>query len=90
MTETTFKDVRVTKQAVVKSLEAFASLYPNPNDYDHWLDKQSYRYAIDYEGKLYPPKHILSEITGISTTEYSGGYPTNRVFIELGFTIINK
>ena len=90
MTETTFKSITITQQAVLRALQSFASLYPNTNDYEGWLDKESYRYAIDQEGKLYPPKHILSRITGISTTEFSGGEQTNRVFRELGFTIVMK
>ena len=35
-----------------------------------------------------PPKHILSEITGVPTSDFTGGDVTNRVFRELGFPIL--
>ena len=90
MREISFRGKRITQQAILNALEAFASLYPNTNDFEGWLDNDAYHYAIDYKGKLYPPKHILSETTGISTTEFSGGEETNRVFRELGFSIVSK
>jgi 5-methylcytosine-specific restriction protein A len=90
MTATTFKGVNITRSNVVRVLEAFAALYADPNTYEGWLEKGSYLYAIDFEGKLYPPKHILSQVTSIPTTEFSGGEQTNRVFRGLGFTIVTK
>lgn len=85
-----FQGKPVTRQAVLCALLEFGAKHPDPNAYENWLHKDSYRYAIDHEGKLYPPKHILSLVTGIPTTEFSGGDQTNRVFRKLGFTVIHK
>lgn len=88
MTETIFKNATVTAQDVSAAMQAFDATYPDTNDYDNWLDKATYKYAVSREGRLYPPKHILSEATGISTADFSGGEQTNRVFEQLGFEVI--
>ncbi|HEX2622602.1 MAG TPA: hypothetical protein VHL11_20725 [Phototrophicaceae bacterium] len=90
MSETTFKGNQVTRDDILQTIKAFDSLYSDSNDYEEWQEKESYKYAIIYKDKLYPPKHILSEATGVSTSEFSGGEPTNRVFRQLGFEIIDK
>ncbi len=94
MVETTFKGKVVTQAAVISALESFASAYPDPNAYKElntqkgWLENDAYHHAIDYQNRLYPPKHILREITGIHV--FSGGLETNRVFRDLGFEIVQK
>jgi len=54
-----------------------------------WLANKNHLYAIQHQGKLYPPKRILSKITGIhyNGNGIHGGPPTNHVFEDLGFTI---
>jgi hypothetical protein len=64
--------------------------HPNPGDYDRWHDKGNYKYALLYEGNLYPPKKIMSLATGIPTRELWGGDPTNRHFKRNQFSIIPK
>ena len=71
-------------------LHEFADQYPDTDSYDDWLQKGTYRYALSYDGRLYPPKHILSVVTGIPTADFNGGEQTNRVFRQLGFDIENK
>jgi 5-methylcytosine-specific restriction protein A len=88
--ETIFLERRVTRQRILDVLHEFTTQYPNTDSYDDWLQKRTYRYAIRYDGRLYPPKHILSVATGIPATEFNGGEQTNRVFRQLGFEIENK
>jgi len=91
MPDTIFKGVTVTDQDILGAINGFDAQYPHDsNEYDSWLEKKSYKYAIQRNKKLYPPKHILSRATGIDTSEFNGGEQTNRVFRELGFHIINK
>lgn len=85
--DTSFRGITISRGHVIEALNDFSLQYPDPNDYDHWLDKASYRYAIEYDGRRYPPKHILSVVTGISTRDFSGGEETNRVFRALGFDV---
>ena len=90
MSETTFKRQKITHQQVVQVLQEFDAAYPTSNAFDSWLERSNYRYALSYEGNLYPPKHILSEVTGLSIHDFSGGEETNRVFRQLGMVIIDK
>ena len=88
--ETTFLNRIVTRQRILEVLHEFAAQYPDTDSYDDWLGKETYKYMIRYDGRLYPPKHTLSVATGIPTAEFNGGEQTNRVFRQLGFDIENK
>jgi 5-methylcytosine-specific restriction enzyme A len=85
-----FRGIDITREGVLHSLEEFHQEFPDTNSYENWLDKGSYIYAIYYQDKLYPPKHILSVVSGIPTTEFSGGEQTNRMFRQLGFVVVRK
>ena len=84
------KGTLVTRDAVVRALSQFEQDYPDTNDYDNWLNKKTYKYAVQFNGRLFPCKYILSEATGIPTQQLNGGEPTNRVIRALGFNIVNK
>ena len=88
--KTTFKRQTVSRQDILDALHEFLTQYPNTETYDNWLQKGTYKYALVYDRRVYPPKQILSMATGISTKRFSGGEQTNRVFDQLGFTIENK
>jgi 5-methylcytosine-specific restriction protein A len=88
--ETTFKKQTLTRQQVLDVLADFRKQHPDTNEYEEWLDKESYKYVLVFDEKMYPPKHILSQVTGIPTTEFSGGNQTNRVFEQLGFKVVLK
>ena len=85
-----FKRITVTAQDILAAMRDFDSQYPDTNAYDSWLDKGNYKYAVERNEKLYPCKHILSRVTGIDTSEFNGGEPTNRVFRQLDFQVIDK
>ena len=85
-----FRGVHVTAQDILLAINDFNSQFPDTNEYDSWLDKDTYKYAVQHEGKLYPCKHILSRATGIDTAEFGGGAQTNNVFHKLGFRVIDK
>lgn len=87
---TTFKEKTITRNEVLGALARFDRQHPDSNTYEGWLDKQSYKYALKDGVKLYPPKHILSKVAGIDTSEFNGGEQTNRVFRQLGFEIVPK
>ena len=88
--ETTFIRKTVTRQDILDVLHEFARQHPDTDTYDSWLEKGTYKYAVRYDGRMYPPKHILSLATGIPTADFNGGEQTNRVFRQLGFDVENK
>lgn len=88
--KTVFKGQKVTRQNILDALRDFSAEYPDTDTYENWLGKNTYIYAVRYEDKVFPPKHILSRATGIPTTEFSGGEQSNRVFSQLGFEVVFK
>ncbi len=85
-----FKGITVTTQDILAAMRHFDTQFSNTNDYDAWLEKENYKYAVRHEGRLYPCKHILSQVTGVDTGDFNGGEQTNSVFRRLGFEVINK
>lgn len=55
--------------------------------------RKSTKYDLYYDGKIYPPKYVLSIATKFATgkeleaSEFSGGNETNNFLISLGFEI---
>lgn len=56
--------------------------------------RESRRYYLEYEGKYFPPKYVVSlaveDATGkpLKPSDFSGGIETNSVLKKLGFTIV--
>jgi hypothetical protein len=91
MSSVMFRGVAVSREDVLRALVEFDATYGHDsNAYDGWLDKAVYCYALHLGGRLYPPKHILSVVTGMPTTDFGGGEQTNRVFRQLGFEVRDK
>jgi len=85
-----FKGKRITREAILRAMRDYDQQYRHPNDYNKWLEKKNYKFAIQEKGRIYPPKHILSQVSGISVLDFNGGEQTNSVFRSLGFLIMNK
>jgi 5-methylcytosine-specific restriction enzyme A len=76
---------------VLRALAVFDREWSDTHLYDDWLAKRSYRYALSFNGRLYPPKRILSLATGVDIRQFSGGVAqTNRILCSLGFEVIRK
>ncbi len=86
----TFKQTKISRNTIEFALQQFDQDYPNSNDCENWLDKATYKYALQHNNRLYPCKYILSQATGIPRTLFNGGEQTNRVFQQLGFAVVNK
>jgi len=80
----------VTRDQMLAALKDFDSAYRDTNDYDRWLDKITYKYALRHAGRLYPCKYILSVASGLDVTDFGGGQQTNSKFQRLGFEVIDK
>lgn len=76
---------------MLRALAAFDREWPATHLYDDWLSKGSYRFALRFNGRLYPPKKVLSLATGVSLQSFNGGVAqTNRILRSLGFEVISK
>ena len=85
-----FKGKKVSVKDIQIAIIKYKMLNPDTNHYKSWLKKDSYKFVLNFEGGLYPPKHILSRATGVDTSEFSGGEQTNKVYRRLSFVIIDK
>jgi hypothetical protein len=54
----------LTREDVDRALTIFDAAYPDSGDYDNWLVKRNYKYALRRGGRLYPPKKVLSLASG--------------------------
>lgn len=85
-----FKGKEIDRDSILKEFDLFDSAYKDFNDYENWLEDAKYKYVVKYNGKAYPPKYILSKVSGLSISEFSGGNETNNLFKGLGFEIEKK
>lgn len=54
-----------------------------------WEDKQNHKYAIHYNDKLYPVKHIISMASGTPVNSFNGGDEANNYLKAKGFKIVH-
>ena len=80
----------IDRPDLLKTMRRFDAEYPDWRDYDDWLSRATYKYAVRHEGRLYPPKLILSMLTGVDRMKFNGGGQTNSVFERLGFEVVDK
>ncbi len=63
----------VSQVTIASALKTFDIKYRNTPEWLGWERKGTQRYAIVYQGKLYPPKMVISLATGMKRSEFSGG-----------------
>jgi 5-methylcytosine-specific restriction enzyme A len=81
----------LTDQDILKAMADFDDQYSETNDYENWLNRSTYRYALVHDGNLYPPKYILGYASDVERNRFNGGVQyTNQLLTELGFEIIEK
>lgn len=85
-----YRGYDITEQDVLQAMGRFRKEYPDSNDYQGWLNNRRYTYSVKHEGHLYPPKYLISLITGMKTTEFKGVDEIRSVFYQLGFTTESK
>lgn len=67
----------VDRSRVEDAMRQFDQELRNTAEWQDWDKKKSQVYAIEYEGKNYPPKKIVSLSTGVPVSEFVGGAETN-------------
>lgn len=53
-----------------------------------WESRASQLYAIEHDGRRYPPKKIIELATGMPVGKFYGGRPANRYVEERGFKVV--
>lgn len=85
-----FDKANVSTDNILKAMHEFNSKYPTSNEYDKWLNKGNYKYAVKHDGQYYPVKYLLSEATRTATSAFSGGNRANTILRDLGFQVVSK
>lgn len=78
-----------SRERILEALETFDNTLRGIGEWDNWESNGAHRYAITDMGKLYPVKQIISMVTGVPRTEFSGGEPANRYIRHYGFGIVH-
>jgi 5-methylcytosine-specific restriction enzyme B len=66
-----------TPDAVIEAMRRFDKDFRDTAEWQKWKENANYKYAIEYEERLYPVKKILSLATGVPVNEFSGGAVAN-------------
>jgi len=73
---------QVTRDGIISAMREF-DLRFRPRE-----EESGTLYAVQEDGKRYPPKRILELTTGAPRNKFYGGEPANRVFRRLGFEVL--
>jgi MrcB-like, N-terminal domain/EVE domain/AAA domain (dynein-related subfamily) len=76
-----------TKEALLEAMERFDREARDNSEWKGWEAKQSHKYAIEYEGRRYPVKKIVSLATNTPVGSFSGGDEANGVVEKLGLHV---
>jgi hypothetical protein len=80
--------IPVSSEAIRQAMKVFDAEWRDTNEYSGWQQNRNYLHAIEYEGKQYPPKKIISIATGMPTNSFNGGPQSNTYLTERGFRIV--
>lgn len=74
---------QITRDDIISAMEQF-----DRDGRASFPERQWVRFAIEHNGKLYPPKETMRIATRVPDVP-GGGEPINRLFRDLGFRVVN-
>lgn len=80
---------KISKEKLDLALRVFDETLRQRPEWLSWTANKAQLYAISENGKLYPPKKILSLASGFHVRDLLGGGPTNKYLQSRGFSVIN-
>src|SRR5688572_12786981 len=78
----------IERERLIEAFEEFDRTLRDKSDWVGWENNRAQKWAIDYEGKIYPPKKIISIATGQPVTGFSGGTESNEYLKQRGFIVV--
>jgi hypothetical protein len=78
----------VSRDRIVDAMKSFDREERDKEEWRDWQSDANYEHAIQYEGRLYPVKQIISMATGASKVSFSGGPESNIYVGNLGFEVV--
>jgi 5-methylcytosine-specific restriction protein A len=77
-----------SRDVIVEAMNRFDQELRDTTYWQKWMDDTTYKYAIEYEDKLYPVKQIVSLATGAAVDDFHGGDEANNYVEERGFSVV--
>lgn len=77
----------VSREVLVDAIRHFDSEQRQRPEWAAWESNGAYKFALELEGRLYPPKEIVALATGRLKSTFGGGEQTNKYLGERGFSI---
>jgi 5-methylcytosine-specific restriction enzyme B len=68
----------VPAEALFDAMERFDRELRYTVNWANWEQDRRHRYAIEYEGRRYPVKHIISMATGMGVGDFAGGWKSGN------------
>ncbi|WP_224984855.1 HNH endonuclease [Geomonas agri] len=81
--------MNISADQLQKAMEDFDQNMRNHAEWSAWTENRSYKFAIMYNGRIYPVKQILAMATGHPKNSFSGGAEANTVVKACGLKIIS-
>jgi len=78
----------VSPAALQQAMDRFDKELRNTPYWSNWQQDETYKYAIEQNGGLYPVKQIVSLATGVPVNTFSGGDQANGYVEARGFKVI--
>jgi len=77
-----------TREAVLSAMDRFDRELRGTETWSGWEQNQAHKYAIEWEGRHYPVKEIVSLATRAPVSSFSGGDEANKYATKMGFSVV--
>lgn len=79
---------KITSEAILKAMDQFDLELRESADWSGWEQNENHKFAIQYNGRRYPVKKIISLATNTPVNSFSGGDEANRYITGIGFIVV--
>ena len=77
-----------TREVLEAAMARFDVELRDTAEWQTWEGNQSHKYAIEWNGRRYPVKKVVSLATGSAVSNFSGGEEANEFVTKLGFKVV--
>jgi 5-methylcytosine-specific restriction enzyme MrcB-like protein len=77
-----------TPEAIEEAMRRFDKELRDSSDWKNWEKNETFKHAIEANGRRYPVKQIIAIATGASRRTFSGGPEANSYVTSRGFSVI--
>jgi hypothetical protein len=79
----------IDRERIIEAIEEFDKTLRDTREWQGWQNNRAQKWAIDYEGRNYPPKKIISMATGQPVNGFSAGIESNEYLKQRGFELVS-